>query len=153
MPRCPRPGCRRQQRSRRAGLALSPVRMPLAPWRSRRQRRLPAHRSVRSGRRRGHRSQHRGRGRLRPVPPAPPGGRPGVPPGSPSRTRPRPLWPRGRRPAPGSLDPAPATTSPGLVSGIVTPQRIPAPSGLNKVATSGLRSPATRNTIESGARY
>lgn len=49
--------------------------------------------------------------------------------------------------------PSTATTSPGLVSGIVTPQRIPAPSGLNKVATSGLRSPATRNTIESGARY
>src|SRR6185312_6910474 len=55
--------------------------------------------------------------------------------------------------SPRTPGPRTATTSPGPVPGTVTPQRIPAPSGLNKVATAGPRSSATGNSIESGARY
>src|SRR3954470_22807961 len=49
--------------------------------------------------------------------------------------------------------PRTATTSPGPVAGIVAPQRIPAPSGLNTVARTGSSAAGTGSTIESGARY
>ena len=49
--------------------------------------------------------------------------------------------------------PSTATTSPDPVPGIVAPQRIPAPNGLNNVATTGSSALGTGSTIESGARY
>jgi hypothetical protein len=49
--------------------------------------------------------------------------------------------------------PSTATTSPGPVPGTVTPQRMPAPSGLKAVATTGSRPAGTGSSMESGARY
>src|SRR5205085_11511350 len=45
------------------------------------------------------------------------------------------------------------TTSPAEVPGTVTPQRMPAPNGLNTVASTGSTSDGTGNTNASGARY
>ena len=48
--------------------------------------------------------------------------------------------------------PRTATTAPGCRSGTVTPQRMPAPSGLNTVAVTGSRPAGTGSSWASGWR-